>query len=806
MDWTEQLNERQLQAVRYGDGPLLVLAGAGSGKTRVITHRIAWLIAEKGVEPEEIVALTFTNKAASEMEERVVELLGDIGLSVEQAQLNISTFHSFGARLLRENAESAGLDWYFDIYDRDDQIALLRQVLEQRGEPSGKSEAKAALGYIQDMKNQGKGPRRAQEEAFSDDEEKDAFIYEAYQEALREANSADFGDLLLQVLKCFRETEALARHYSRRWSHLLVDEFQDTNPAQYQLLEYLTSKHDNLTVVGDDDQSIYQWRGATVRNILDFEADFPDAESVSLERNYRSTGHILEAANDVIAENENRREKRLWTEKSQGDELTYYTAGDGAEEATYIARRISKLRRRDEPDIGVIYRTNAQGRRLEEALRKRSIPYLVRGGTSFYERAEIKDVLAYLRVIANPANDIAWERIVNRPKRGIGSVTQSKLSDATDIEGIESFWDAILHVTDSEGVLFGEGPQIDRSRLDEGDLNILDELDGITGRPAGGISDFREQIERFHRQLQGSKPLSDILQSHLNRIGYFEYIDKQYKESATDRRGNVFELLTAIDDFEASFDESDYELPDDESISLGIKLINGFLQEATLTRDTEAANQEAPVVLMTAHGAKGLEFGTVFVAGAEDRYFPHRRGSDRTELDRDKIAEERRLMYVALTRAKEQLYVTNAKRRRVYGKTRKTGPSRFVLDIGRDHIQIDPESRAAEIEYGRSYQSSSTASDFDWSPESRSERESTFEHGVSEFPSYEPEPIEESNEDESSGDKEGHELIDTTVSHSKFGVGTVKSVDGEGEEALLRIHFPTSGEKTIVRRFVKIYG
>lgn len=853
MNLLEHLNPPQKQATKHKDGPLLILAGAGSGKTRVITYRIGWLILEAGVYPEQILAVTFTNKAAGEMRERVDDILSAHGAGADAEAVTISTFHSFCARLLRRHADRLGLDWNFNIYDGDDQLKLVKQVMELEGRPKDRGEARRLRGYINRMKNQGYTPELAHENAFNAVDEEDATFYETYQEKVREANCADFGDLILGVLEIFRDDPRLADSYSRHWRYLMVDEFQDTNPAQYELLKHLTRCHNNLAVVGDDDQAIYRWRGATVANILGFEKDFEDAQVIKLEQNYRSTSVILEAANDVIKHNPTRRDKKLWTEREGGDKISLFTGGDDREEATFVARRIHQMAKAgaDWGDFAVFYRTNAQSRQFEEQLQNWGVPYQVVGGISFYERSEIKDVLAYLKVALNPDNEVDFLRIINTPSRRIGKVTIEKLLRAARVPGIGTLYRAVRYAAGYvEPSAVGDAP-IEPEPFDVADEEALADVDGLRGRTNSGIEELCELLFSLRDQIAADEGLAQVSDFLLDQINYHSYLESDDAERVDDRWRNVRELLGAMEEFEQDFEAREFGPSEDDDLPEGAdmvaesrlaSLLGAFLDRSALVHSTDQMDEKGAVTLMTVHGAKGLEFDTVFLAGMEDEIFP----SVRDQFDAEEVHEERRLAYVAITRARHKLYICNARRRRIYGKTRNTDPSRFLLDIDPERIEIDPESTTKRIRYSSrrtsnrgGYDSFRQATEesyfgsgvdqneweFDQSPPMYKNQVSKavqktleeaedgdFDTSFSQVNPWEDEFAQEdawSSESEAaaSGASPGKDgLTGCTISHSRFGIGEVVNVSGSGDKAVLTINFPGKGEKTIIRKFVKVLG
>jgi DNA helicase-2/ATP-dependent DNA helicase PcrA len=853
MNLLDHLNSPQKQAAEHKDGPLLILAGAGSGKTRVITYRIAWLILEAGVYPEQILAVTFTNKASGEMRERVDAILDAHGAAADAAAVTISTFHSFCARLLRRHADRLGLDWNFNIYDSDDQLKLVKQVMEQLDRPKDRSESRRLRSFINRMKNQGWTPELAHENAFNGMDEEDATFYEAYQESIREANCADFGDLILGVLEIFRDDPRLADSYSRHWRYLMVDEFQDTNPAQFELLKHLTRCHSNLAVVGDDDQAIYRWRGATVANILGFENDYEQAEVIKLEQNYRSTSVILDAANDVIQHNPTRRDKRLWTEREGGDKIGLFTGSDDREEASFVARKVHELAKAgaDWGDFAVFYRTNAQSRQFEEQLKNWGTPYQIVGGISFYERAEIKDVLGYLKVALNPENEVDFLRIINTPSRGIGGVTIEKLQRAARVPGVGTLYRALRYAAGrTEPSAVGDTP-VEPDVRHAGDQEALAQLDSLRGVSSSGVEEVCELVVSLRDQVASDEGLAQVARFLLDQINYMSYLANDDAERADDRQRNVAELLGAMEEFEEDFDERQLGVAEDTSElpegtdqiaqSRLSKLLGAFLDRSALVHSTDHMDEKGAVTLMTVHGAKGLEFDTVFLSGMEDEIFP----SIRDQFDVEELHEERRLAYVAITRARHKLYITNAKRRRIYGQTRQTEPSRFLLDIDPERIEIDPQSSSQRISYGSrsrrrssgdGYENFRQATEAAYFGSGVDEDEWEFDQSAPMYKNQVSEAVQQTldaqpeegdfdasfsqvnpwDDDFSGADewsdepepqpKAGDGLTGSTISHSRFGIGKVVGVSGNGDKAVLTINFPGKGKKTIIRRFVKVLG
>ena len=633
----EGLNPEQRAAVETTEGPLLVVAGAGSGKTRVLTHRIAYLIGICGITPESILAVTFTNKAAGEMRERVYKLLG---LQTENVWL--STFHSACVRILRRDIGHLGRSRGFVIYDESDSLGVVKEALRRHGLESGSHEARHMSWHLDQWKNKGVLPAQAAEQAADLDAERAAEVYAVYQRLLADANALDFGDLLLQTTLLFDRFPEVLRHYQRRWQYILVDEYQDTNRVQYQLVIQLAAEHRNLCVVGDPDQSIYAWRGADIRNILDFERDFDNARIVQLERNYRSTQRILTGASAVVEHNQSRREKRLLTERGQGERIRFYESRDERDEAQNVVRKILEEAREEGRPYGrvaVFYRTNAQSRPIEEELLKYDIPYVVVGGVRFYDRAEVKDALAYLRLTLNPSDGVALRRIVNRPARGIGKTTLSRVEVIAAERGV-----ALL-----EGLrLFAE--------------------DGAAGRTRRNIASFLGLIESLSLEVIGRNP-AEALSTILDRSGYRRQLEREGTAEAEARLENLRELEAGAEEFEAA----NQGLADDERSILEL-----FIDQVALVSDLDEADmRDDRVSLMTVHSAKGLEFPVVFLVGMEEGIFPHASSS----RDDAALEEERRLCYVGMTRAMERLTLTWARKRRRFGSQSFARPSRFLREI-----------------------------------------------------------------------------------------------------------------------------
>ena len=626
------LNKEQQQAVQHTEGPLLILAGAGSGKTKVLTVRIAHLLAQ-GVNPYEILAITFTNKAAKEMKSRVEGLVGDVA-----NRIWLSTFHSFCAKFLRFELDNfLGYNSNFTIYDTSDSQAVIKAALKALNLDDKYYPVGAMIGAISDAKNKLLFASDFRKQARDFYQQKVADVYEYYERELRKNNALDFDDLLLVAVKLLQSNEAVLDKYSKRFRYVMIDEYQDTNHAQYLLAKLLASYWKNIAVVGDADQSIYAWRGADIQNILDFEKDYPNCTSIKLEQNYRSTKIILDAANAVIENNEGRPKKNLWTDKTEGAKIQHFTAQSEHEEAAFIGDTIAKkhdIHGIPYGDMAILYRTNAQSRVLEEALIKRALPYTMVGGTKFYDRKEIKDVLAYLRVLYNPFDDLSLLRIINVPKRSIGATTVAKLQDYARANGTSLFMT----------------------------LTQLHLVDSIKGKTKEKLEEFGILIFTLVAEME-DKTVLDILESILDRTGYLAQLEESTDPQDQARAENIGELLSVAKDFQDTNPTGTVE---------------DFLEQVALVNDVDSFEQEeSKVTLMTLHAAKGLEFPIVFLGGLEEGLFPH----SRTLMNPEEIEEERRLAYVGITRAEKELYISNATTRTVFGRTSSYLPSRFIDEI-----------------------------------------------------------------------------------------------------------------------------
>jgi len=749
-DYLDRLNPAQREAVLATDGPLLILAGAGSGKTRVITTRMAHLIAEHRAEPREILAVTFTNKAADEMRTRVEGLVGE-----DCHAIWLSTFHSLCARLLRREAPAIGLSRDFVIYDSSDQLSVVKQAMKNLGVDDKMLQPRAALSRISQAKNKMESPADMAKAAWNLREEQVAKIYDHYARVLADAAALDFDDLLLKTVDLMETSERVRDFYARRFRYVLVDEYQDTNRPQYLLIRRLAGHHRNLCVVGDPDQSIYKWRGADLRNILDFEHDFPDAKVVRLEQNYRSTQVILDAASAVISRNRNRKDKRLWTDRAGGDRVLYVRAGDEIEEADFITRAVREARAVDHKTMAaVLYRTNAQSRAIEDALMRDGVAYRIIGGVRFYERREIKDALAYLRLVINPHDDVSFRRVVNVPARGIGKTVLDTIAGVDPEADVGSF------------PLLAAGLQpVANARSQWARLLIVVAKRLVPARALAALTAFRDLIVGVSADAAGAG-VSTIVGMALERSGYLRELREERSEEAEGRLENLQELVSAA---------REYEQRDPEA-SLG-----GFVDRLSLLSEADEAegSAEARVWLMTMHAAKGLEFPMVIVAGMEEGLFPHSRAT----MDEEDVEEERRIFYVCITRAEERLILTAAARRRVFGEYQATEPSRFLQEV--------PDELVQRMEIGAPR----------WTPsyETRNpyaRRGSTpGSSRVREAPSYAYE-----DEDQSAlGMK-----IGARVRHAQFGVGTVVDLEEAGDDYKVTVRFASVGTKKLLASFAKL--
>lgn len=736
MDHLRDLNPEQRVAVLHGNGPLLILAGAGSGKTRVITCRIVHLIKERGVPPSGILAVTFTNKAADEMKARVERMLRS-----SVSGMWISTFHSACVRILRSHAERLGYKKQFVIYDETDRSSLIKTCMKELNIDSTRFQPRVVLATISSLKNNlvTASDYEKNSKKFGFDEIVSR-IYTLYEDRLKDAGALDFDDLLMQTVRLLERNQDVLGYYQERFHHILIDEYQDTNRAQYRLVRLLTAKHRNLCVVGDDDQSIYRFRGADISNILNFERDYPDARVIKLEQNYRSTKTILQAAGAVVAQNIGRKPKNLWTELGRGDKIVCYKALDEKDEARYVCRCIEIFmdEGRSINEIAVLYRTNAQSRALEDALRNRGLPYRIFGGLRFYDRKEIKDVIAYLRVLHNPADDVSLKRIINVPARGIGDTTIERLEDVARDMGISLYETLSMDLP----VLYPNT----KKRLNE----------------------FYALMERMRRDA-AEITLTDIVRRVIHDTGYIDALEQEKSIESRIRIENIDELLTATEDFSEQNRDASLAAFLDQ-----VSLITDMDQQAS--RDAKKGGMEA-VTLMTLHNAKGLEFPIVFMTGMEEGLFPHSRSIE----NEDDLEEERRLCYVGMTRAKERLFITHAEERRLYGYPQRNPVSRFVDDIPREIIELS-DGHGNDTIYRKRMSWSS-----DVFPEGRQMQYATKQT------IDRPEPCE------GSGYYKG-----AVVKHQKFGIGTVQKTEGAGDDLKICVSFPGHGVKILAVKYANL--
>ena len=754
MNFLDKLNPEQREAVLHRDGALLILAGAGSGKTRVITYRIAYLIGDGHAKPDEVLAVTFTNKAAQEMRERVEALIGD-----EAGGVWLSTFHSLCARLLRREAPKIGLSRDFVIYDSSDQVAVVKQAQRELGIDDKLVPPRMALSRISQAKNRMEGPDTLRGKWNLRDEQI-ARIYEKYLTTLKDCNALDFDDLLLKTVELFESSEPTRNYYAGKFRFVMVDEYQDTNRPQYLLIKRLSEQYRNLAVVGDPDQSIYKWRGADLKNILDFEHDFPEAAVVKLEQNYRSTQVILDAATAVISQNRNRKDKRLWTDQKGGARIVYFRGNDELEEADFITRSIKQARSADfDSMVAILYRTNAQSRAIEDSLMRESIPYKIIGGVRFYERKEIKDALAYLKLIINPHDDVSLRRVINVPARGIGKGVMDSLQ-AISPEDV---------VADAPPLLAaGLQETISVRSMWARVLYAVDEAK-LGNRAITALRTFRDLIADLADAAR-QDTVSILIGKMLDRSGYLNDLRDENSEEANERIENLMELVSAARDFETHEAEP---------------TLGGFVDRLSLLSevDEESGKRDAKVWMMTMHAAKGLEFPMVIIAGLEEGLFPHSRSAE----DDDELEEERRLCYVGMTRARRQLLLTGAARRRVFGEYQSCEPSRFLDEIPAtlmERITPAPSPRYDSAFAHSHYEFRTNPYGRKGSSRSK-EREATY--------AYE-------NEDQSStGVRTG-----MRVRHAQFGVGSVIAVEEHNDDMKITVRFVSVGVKKLLAKYAKL--
>jgi DNA helicase-2/ATP-dependent DNA helicase PcrA len=797
MDVFESLNPKQAEAVRTTEGPLLILAGAGSGKTRVITVRIAYLIAEKKVAPHNILAVTFTNKAAGEMRERVRKLLADEKLN---SMPLISTFHSLCVRILRQDIEKleAGYTRAFTIYDTDDSQKIVKMCIKELGLDEKQLPARTVRSAISLAKNRGEDVNAFTSKTEHTDERRAAMakVFKMYEERLNKANALDFDDLLIKTVVLLRKSPETRDKYNDRFKYILVDEYQDTNALQFALISFLTEKQKNICVVGDDAQSIYGFRQADIRNILEFEQHYPDAKVILLEQNYRSTQTILDAAHSIIDKNINQKKKKLWTQNTGGERLFYYQAQDSDYEARFVASRIEEHQRRNSGQrIAVLYRTNAQSRVFEEALRRQRINYNIVGGFSFYERAEVKDIIAYVKLILNPFDDIALLRVINNPSRGLGKTSLDEIQSRARSRGV-SVWEMICAILD----------------------NDIDQPVNLTPRARTALKAFKMTIEKLQLSAKNSatseKPVSDVVIAAIEDSGYAPMLRAENSEESEARLENLEELVNAAVDYDKTEEDG----------------LREFIDHSALSADTDKYDESAEVTLMTIHAAKGLEFPIVFIAGLEDGIFPHSRSLN----DNKELEEERRLAYVAITRAEEILYITHSMRRRVYGEYLASEPSQFLNELPLELIQdlsrgpswlsYAQSSQSTDSKYvvsalrgenepkkprtvytGKTYNSTEAIAEF------FSNRK--LKEPASEIPKEtKPTGFEKLRAAASAGSGaskpvdniSGDFLPGSHVRHTKYGKGLVLRREGVGDNIKLTVSFPGFGQKKLIEKFANL--
>ena len=761
----DKLNEPQREAVYHTDGPLLILAGAGSGKTRVLTHRIAYLIGERGVDAWNILAITFTNKAAEEMRQRVDNLVGFGAKSVW-----VSTFHSACVRILRRFIDRLGYENHFTIYDTDDQKTLIKEVCRKVDVDTKVFKERSLLSAISSAKNEMILPDEFELNAGGDFAKmKIAKVYREYEAQMRANNALDFDDLLVKTVQLLQTQPDVLESYQERFRYIMVDEYQDTNTVQFQLVSLLAGKYKNLCVVGDDDQSIYKFRGANIRNILDFEHEFPDAKVIKLEQNYRSTGNILNAANSVIANNRGRKEKSLWTENGEGELIRLRQFDTAFDEADFIGEDIKSAVRQGGSynDSAVLYRTNAQSRLLEEKFIAMNIPYKIVGGVNFYARREIKDLLAYLKTIDNGRDDVAVRRIINVPKRGIGLTTINRIQESATERGI-GFYEALL----APGLIAG------------------------VGRSATKLDSFAALIEYF-KTLAEEMNITDLLQEVIEKTGYIESLENEDKEEAKTRKENIDELISKAATYEESCQDKDEKAT-----------LSGFLEEVALVADIDSLDEDQEyVVLMTLHSAKGLEFPRVYLAGMEDGLFPGYMSINAG--DREELEEERRLCYVGITRAEQELTLTSARRRMVHGETQYNPMSRFVkeiprelLDTGNKKFTQETEIPAQQNTYARAreaFRAQAFAGALGGMTPAKNQGVGKPLTGSQALAS-----LQKGSQLAAGGNGPlGYEVGDR-VRHVKFGEGTVTDIKEGGRDHEVTIEFDSVGTRKMFAKFAKL--
>ncbi|USS85605.1 DNA helicase PcrA [Fructilactobacillus myrtifloralis] len=744
-DLLTNMNDKQREAVEFVNGPLLIMAGAGSGKTRVLTHRIAYLIEAQHVLPWNILAITFTNKAAREMKDRVNQLL-----EVGGDDVWVSTFHALGVRILRRHIEKLGYNQAFSIAGTSEQKTLVKRILSDFDLDPKKNDPRAILGAISNAKNDLETPAdyRSRHDDGNPFHTVVANVYEEYQKRLRANDSVDFDDLIMLTIQLLEQFPDVLAYYQQKFRYIHVDEYQDTNEAQYKLVQMLADKYHNLCVVGDADQSIYGWRGANMNNILDFESDYPDAHVTLLEQNYRSTKTILQAANQVIQNNEERKDKNLWTENQQGEKITYYRAQSERDETQYVVAKIKEEMQKHHykyNDFAVLYRTNAQSRVIEETFLKANIPYTMVGGHKFYERKEIMDILSYLTLAANPNDSLSFERVINVPKRGIGATSFTKLRNFASAND----WG-----------------------LSEAAQNVALAND-ISSRARNAIADFGQTMAQIHAAVS-NQTVTEITEAILEKTGYVASLRQENSLESQARLENIEEFLTVTQDFDEKFDPDQSET--------GNRLVD-FLADLALVSAQDDVDESAPqVTLMTLHAAKGLEFPVVFMIGMEENLFPLARAAENP----DELEEERRLAYVGITRAQKKLYLTNAYSRTLYGRLQNNPASRFMDEINADLLENEMSQPAA---------TNGPRTPFDndrYQRRTAAATKSTYQA---------PKAVQAATG--TGADRQSWQVGDQ-VSHKAWGQGTVVKVNGTGEDMELDIAFTDKGIKRLLAAFAPI--
>jgi len=764
MNIYDTLNEQQQRGVFTTEGPVLILAGAGSGKTRVLTHRTAYLIEEKGVNPYNIMAITFTNKAAGEMRERIDDMVGYGSESIW-----VATFHSTCVRILRRYIDRLGYDTNFTIYDADDQKTLMKDICKRLEIDTKIHKEKMFLSVISSAKDELIDPIEFETRAAGDyNKRRQAEVYKEYQKVLRQNNALDFDDLLFKTVELFKLDKEVLASYQERFRYIMVDEYQDTNTAQFELIRLLASKYKNLCVVGDDDQSIYKFRGANIYNILNFEKHFPDATVIKLEQNYRSTQNILDAANGVIANNVGRKDKELWTDNGTGEKIHFEQLETGYEEADFVARDIASKVRKGEytyKDCAILYRTNAQSRLFEERFIVSNIPYKIVGGVNFYSRKEVKDILAYLKTIDNGRDDLAVKRIINVPKRGIGATSINKVTNYA-FENDLDFYTALRHASDIPGM----------------------------GKAAEKIRPFVLFIQSMRAKLDNGYTLTQLILDIIETTGYVDELEAEGTEEAQARIENIDELISKI----SSYEEGE-EHP----------TLSGFLEEVALVADIDSLDENSDyVVLMTLHSAKGLEFPNVYLAGMEDGLFPSYM-SITSDNATNELEEERRLAYVGITRAKERLTITAARSRMIRGETQFNRVSRFVKEIpghllGGEIYEPKPMGEPVKDDEYQRARKAFRASATSYSSYDQSFKGSSFGTSKAKVPTYTPVVNQRSFDSESTSNTSLGYKVGDRVRHIKFGDGEVMAIVAGGRDYEVTVDFDKAGTKKMFASFAKL--